>query len=38
MTTLPIEIFSYIQWESSPVISAITTVQDRHDRAVRSRD
>jgi putative spermidine/putrescine transport system permease protein len=27
MTTLPIEIFSYIQWESSPVISAITTVQ-----------
>lgn len=27
MTTLPIEIFAYIQWESSPVISAITTVQ-----------
>jgi putative spermidine/putrescine transport system permease protein len=27
MTTLPIEIFSYIQWESSPVIAAITTVQ-----------
>jgi putative spermidine/putrescine transport system permease protein len=27
MTTLPIEIFSYIQWESSPVIAAITTLQ-----------
>ena len=27
MTTLPIEIFSYIQWESSPVIAAITSVQ-----------
>lgn len=27
MTTLPIEIFSFIQWESSPVIAAITTVQ-----------
>jgi putative spermidine/putrescine transport system permease protein len=27
ITTLPIEIFSYIQWESSPVIAAITTVQ-----------
>ncbi len=27
MTTLPIEIFSFIQWESSPVISAITTLQ-----------
>jgi len=27
MTTLPIEIFSYIQWESSPVVAAITTVQ-----------
>jgi putative spermidine/putrescine transport system permease protein len=27
MTTLPIEIFAFIQWESSPVISAITTVQ-----------
>jgi putative spermidine/putrescine transport system permease protein len=27
MTTLPIEIFSYIQWQSSPVIAAITTVQ-----------
>lgn len=26
-TTLPIEIFSYVQWESSPVIAAITTVQ-----------
>jgi len=26
-TTLPIEIFSYIQWESSPVVAAITTVQ-----------
>jgi putative spermidine/putrescine transport system permease protein len=26
-TTLPIEIFSYIQWQSSPVIAAITTVQ-----------
>ncbi|MBV9137242.1 MAG: ABC transporter permease [Hyphomicrobiales bacterium] len=26
-TTLPIEIFSFIQWESSPVIAAITTVQ-----------
>lgn len=27
MTTLPIEIFSYVQWESSPVVAAITTVQ-----------
>jgi putative spermidine/putrescine transport system permease protein len=27
MTTLPIEIFSYIQWESSPVVAAITSVQ-----------
>jgi putative spermidine/putrescine transport system permease protein len=27
MTTLPIEIFAYVQWESSPVIAAITTVQ-----------
>ena len=27
MTTLPIEIFAYIQWESSPVVAAITTVQ-----------
>ncbi|MFI4998012.1 MAG: ABC transporter permease, partial [Hyphomicrobiales bacterium] len=27
MTTLPIEIFSFIQWESSPVVAAITTVQ-----------
>jgi putative spermidine/putrescine transport system permease protein len=26
-TTLPIEIFSYVQWESSPVIAAITSVQ-----------
>lgn len=27
VTTLPIEIFSYVQWESSPVVAAITTVQ-----------
>ncbi|MGE0798604.1 MAG: ABC transporter permease [Lautropia sp.] len=27
MTTLPIEIFSFIQWESTPVIAAITTLQ-----------
>lgn len=27
MTTLPIEIFSYIQWESTPVVAAITTLQ-----------
>jgi len=27
MTTLPIEIFSYVQWESTPVIAAITTLQ-----------
>ena len=27
MTTLPIEIFSYMQWESSPVVAAITSVQ-----------
>jgi putative spermidine/putrescine transport system permease protein len=27
MTTLPIEIFSFIQWESSPVVAAVTTVQ-----------
>jgi putative spermidine/putrescine transport system permease protein len=27
MTTLPIEIFAFIQWESSPVVAAITTVQ-----------
>jgi putative spermidine/putrescine transport system permease protein len=26
-TTLPIEIFSYVQWDSSPVIAAITSVQ-----------
>ncbi len=27
VTTLPIEIFAYVQWESSPVVAAITTVQ-----------
>ncbi len=27
MTTLPIEIFSYMLWESTPVIAAITTMQ-----------
>ena len=27
MTTLPIEIFSYMQWESTPVVAAITIVQ-----------
>src|SRR5262249_1610007 len=27
MTTLPVEIFSFIQWESSPVVAAITTIQ-----------
>ena len=27
MTTLPIEVFAHIQWESTPVIAAITTVQ-----------
>ncbi len=27
VTTLPVEIFAYVQWESSPVIAAITTVQ-----------
>jgi putative spermidine/putrescine transport system permease protein len=27
MTTLPVEIFAFVQWESSPVIAAITTVQ-----------
>ena len=26
-TTLPIEIFSYMLWESTPVVAAITTVQ-----------
>lgn len=26
-TTLPIEIFSYMQWESTPVIAAITSIQ-----------
>jgi len=26
-TTLPIEVFSYMQWESTPVVAAITTVQ-----------
>jgi putative spermidine/putrescine transport system permease protein len=26
-TTLPIEIFAYMQWESTPVVGAITTVQ-----------
>lgn len=26
-TTLPVEIFSYVQWESSPIIAAITTIQ-----------
>jgi putative spermidine/putrescine transport system permease protein len=27
MTTLPIEIFTYMLWESTPVVAAITTVQ-----------
>lgn len=27
MTTLPIEIFSFIQWESSPVVAAVTSIQ-----------
>jgi len=27
MTTLPMEIFSYVQWESTPVIAAISTLQ-----------
>lgn len=27
ITTLPIEIFTYLQWESTPVVAAITTVQ-----------
>ena len=27
MTTLPVEIFAFIQWESSPVVAAITTLQ-----------
>jgi putative spermidine/putrescine transport system permease protein len=27
MTTLPIEIFSYMQWESTPVVAAITSLQ-----------
>ncbi|MBI3709805.1 MAG: ABC transporter permease [Proteobacteria bacterium] len=27
MTTLPIEIFTYLQWESTPVVAAITSVQ-----------
>jgi putative spermidine/putrescine transport system permease protein len=27
MTTLPVEIFSYMQWESTPVVAAITTLQ-----------
>ena len=26
-TTLPVEIFTYVQWESSPIIAAITTIQ-----------
>jgi putative spermidine/putrescine transport system permease protein len=26
-TTLPIEIFAYMQWESTPVVAAITSVQ-----------
>ncbi len=26
-TTLPIEIFSYMQWETTPVVAAITTLQ-----------
>lgn len=26
-TTLPIEIFTYMQWESTPVVAAITTIQ-----------
>ncbi|HXJ84201.1 MAG TPA: ABC transporter permease [Candidatus Methylomirabilis sp.] len=26
-TTLPIEVFAYMQWESTPVVAAITTVQ-----------
>jgi putative spermidine/putrescine transport system permease protein len=27
MTTLPVEIFAFISWESSPVVAAITTLQ-----------
>jgi putative spermidine/putrescine transport system permease protein len=27
MTTLPVEIFAFIQWESSPIVAAITTLQ-----------
>lgn len=27
MTPLPIEIFSFMQWESTPVVAAITTIQ-----------
>jgi putative spermidine/putrescine transport system permease protein len=26
-TTLPIEIFAYMQWESTPVVAAITSLQ-----------
>jgi len=26
-TTLPIEIFAYMQWESTPVVAAITSMQ-----------
>lgn len=27
MTTLPIEIFSFVQWDSTPVVAAVTTLQ-----------
>jgi len=27
MTTLPVEIFSYVNWESTPVVAAITSLQ-----------
>ena len=27
LTTLPIEIFAFLQWESTPVVAAITTIQ-----------
>jgi len=27
MTTLPIQIFTYMEWESTPIVAAITTIQ-----------
>ena len=35
-TTLPIEIFAYMQWESTPVVAAITTIRSSSSRSAWS--